>query len=90
MLVNKVRKNTQRRVRDYFDYIWNAQQGFDADVIFKNLPFTLAQDLETVMKFKFIKSVPYFSQCPPKVISALACALEKLGEIIQSVLQFCR
>lgn len=79
MVVNKVRKSIQRRVNDYFDYIWNAQLGFDSDVLFKSLPFTLAHDLETNMKFKFIQSVPYFAECPEKVVSALACALTRLG-----------
>jgi hypothetical protein len=67
--------NLQRRIYDYYTYLWENRLGYDESAILSELPASLRTEVSLVLKRDFIKKVPFFQKASQELIRDIALAL---------------
>jgi len=66
----------QRRIRDYYDYLWEKRLGYDENDILQDLPPTLRTDVALFLKRDIIERVPIFQGASDAFIREIALEME--------------
>ena len=66
----------QRRVYDYYAYLWENRLGYDEAAILAGLPPNLRVEISLVLKREFIQKVPFLKGAGQELIRELALALQ--------------
>jgi len=80
MLDKRVPKDIQKRVVDYYQYIWQRNKGLSNDDLFENLPSCLHAELHLDILGDIMKRVPIFHGCNRPFISML-CTRSRLLQL---------
>jgi voltage-gated potassium channel len=71
--------NLQRRVYDYYAYLWENRLGYDEAEILSELPPNLRVEISLVLKREFIQKVPFLQGAGQELIRELALALQPVS-----------
>ena len=66
----------QKRVRDYYNFLWRTRRGYDEDMILEELPAYLKVEVALHLKKEIIEKVPIFKGCGDKFIRALVMVMK--------------
>jgi hypothetical protein len=66
----------QRRVYDYYAYLWENRLGYDEAAVLGGLPPNLRVEISLVLKREFIQKVPFLKGAGQELIRELALALQ--------------
>lgn len=75
MRQRRVPAELQKRIRDYYDYMWTRQLNNQNDTLFAELHSGLRLELSIALNRKLVQRVPMFRECSPDCLVAL---IEKL------------
>jgi len=64
------------QVRNYYDYVWERNQGLDNNGMLNDLPKPLRLEIMLHLASHIIETVPLFKYCPPALRNALLLCLE--------------
>lgn len=51
----------QKKIRDYYNYIWKKKLGFDESIFLSNLPVGLQNEVSVYLKREILEKIPLFS-----------------------------
>jgi hypothetical protein len=68
----------QRRIYDYYTYLWEHRLGYDESTILSELPASLRTEVSLVLKQEFIEKVPFFKGASRELIRDIALELRPL------------
>jgi len=51
----------QKKIRDYYNYIWKKKLGFDESIFLSNLPAGLQNEVSVYLKREILEKIPLFS-----------------------------
>lgn len=68
----------QRRIYDYYAYLWENRLGYDESAILAELPFSLRTEVSLALKQEFIQKVPIFQGASQELIRDIALELRPL------------
>jgi hypothetical protein len=66
----------QRRVYDYYAYLWENRLGYDESSVLAELPTSLRTEVSLVLKRDFIHKVPFFQGASQDLIRDIALELQ--------------
>jgi voltage-gated potassium channel len=66
----------QKRIRDYYAYIWKKRLGFDETTFLSGLPRGLQNEVSRHLKFQILEKIPLFSGVEPGFIEEVALNLK--------------
>ena len=66
----------QRRIYDYYTYLWENRLGYDESAVLSELPTNLRIEVSLVLKREFIQKVPFLKGASQELIRELALALQ--------------
>ena len=69
-------RRLQRRIHDYYDYLWEQRRVFDETKILRQLPPSLRQEVSLFLKRDLIENVPLFQGGSDAFIREVALELE--------------
>eukprot|EP01006_Ploeotia_vitrea_P052046 TRINITY_DN67634_c1_g1_i1.p1 TRINITY_DN67634_c1_g1~~TRINITY_DN67634_c1_g1_i1.p1 ORF type:complete len:596 (-),score=10.26 TRINITY_DN67634_c1_g1_i1:241-2028(-) len=69
-------ESLNRRVLDYYEYLWNCRRGLDEAAILMELPNSLREEVALYLNKDIVKKVPLFKDCAPRFINAIAVSLQ--------------
>lgn len=76
----------QRRIRDYYRFLWENRQGYDEAAILAELPPALRTEVALALKRDFIGKVPFFKGASQQLVRELALELRPVvftpGDIV--------
>ncbi|NNM53929.1 MAG: cyclic nucleotide-binding domain-containing protein [Spirochaetales bacterium] len=82
----KVPRHLQRRVREYFDYLWKFRRGHEEAQIADTLPAQLWSDIGLHLNRDLLERVPLFQHAPEAVLRQLILRLQPVilqpGDIV--------
>lgn len=61
----------QRRINDYYDYLWESRRGYDESQVLKDLPVSLKTQVSLYLNKEIIEKVPLFKGASPSFIKEL-------------------
>ena len=65
----------QRRIYDYYAYLWENRLGYDESTVLAELPASLRTEVSLVLKQEFIEKVPFFQGASRELIRDIALEL---------------
>lgn len=65
----------QRRIYDYYAYMWEHRLGYDESAMLAQLPTSLRTEVSLVLKQEFIEKVPFFKGASRELIRDIALEL---------------
>jgi voltage-gated potassium channel len=65
----------QRRIYDYYAYLWENRLGYDESTVLAELPISLRTEVSLVLKREFIEKVPFFKGASQELIRDIALEL---------------
>ena len=68
----------QRRIRDYYAYLWSKRLGFDESSFLEGLPGGLQLEVSLYLKQSVVNRIPLFQGTEDKFISEVALRLEPM------------
>ncbi len=76
----------QRRIRDYYTFLWQNRQGYDEAAILAELPPALRTEVALALKREFIEKVPFFKGASHQLVRELALEMRPVvftpGDIV--------
>ena len=78
MRYHRVRPPLRRRVRDYFNYLWDSRCGYDDELVLASLPANLRTELSLCVNRELVESVPLLKGASPELIRELVQELKPL------------
>ena len=71
----KIPTGLQRRIYDYYTFLWERHLGYDEAIILSELPEPLRIEIAVAMKREFIEKVPLFRGASPLLLREIAVEL---------------
>ena len=71
----KIPTGLQRRIYDYYTFLWERHLGYDEAIILSELPEPLRIEIAVAMKREFIEKVPLFRGASPMLLREIAVEL---------------
>ena len=71
----KISLGLQRRIYDYYSFVWERHLGYDEAIILSELPEPLRIEVAVAMKREFIEKVPLFRGASPQLLREIAIEL---------------
>ncbi|MEZ4697350.1 MAG: cyclic nucleotide-binding domain-containing protein [Rhodothermales bacterium] len=71
----RIPSDLQRRIREYYDYVWERRLGYDESLILGSLPAGLRDDVALFLKRDFLERVPLFVEVPDAFVRNVALKL---------------
>lgn len=71
----KIPAGLQRRIYDYYTFLWERHLGYDEAIILSELPEPLRIEIAMAMKREFIEKVPLFNGASPQLLREIAVEL---------------
>jgi len=71
----KIPHGLQRRIYDYYTFLWERNLGYDEAIILSELPEPLRMEIAMAMKREFIEKVPLFRGASPLLLREIAVEL---------------
>lgn len=71
----KIPIGLQRRIYDYYTFLWERHLGYDEAIILSELPEPLRIEIAVAMKREFIEKVPLFRGASPLLLREIAVEL---------------
>lgn len=71
----KIPAGLQRRIYDYYTFLWERHLGYDEAIILNELPEPLRIEVAVAMKRGFIEKVPLFQGAGPQLLREIAIEL---------------
>lgn len=71
----KIPPGLQRRIYDYYTFLWERHLGYDEAIILSELPEPLRIEIAMAMKREFIEKVPLFRGASPQLLREIAVEL---------------
>lgn len=68
----------QKRIREYYDYLWEKRLGFDESTVIAELPPSLKTEVSLFLKRDIIAKVPLFQGASDEFIKEIALAMKPL------------
>jgi Cyclic nucleotide-binding domain len=68
--------NLQKRIRDYYAYIWKKRLGFDETTFLSGLPRGLQNEVSRHLKYQILEKIPLFSGVEGSFIEEVALNLK--------------
>jgi voltage-gated potassium channel len=75
----KIPHELQRRIHDYYDFLWEKRLGYDESEILSSLPAGLREEVALFLKRDFLERVPLFAEAPKALTRRVA--LRMVSEI---------
>ncbi len=66
----------QKRIYDYYAYLWEKRLGYDETAVMSELPVSLRSELSLVLNRDFIRKVPFFQEASQEFICDIALELK--------------
>ncbi|MFM9965442.1 MAG: cyclic nucleotide-binding domain-containing protein [Planctomycetaceae bacterium] len=71
----KIPAGLQRRIYNYYTFLWERHLGYDEAIILSELPEPLRIEIAVAMKREFIEKVPLFRGASPQLLREIAVEL---------------
>ena len=68
----------QRKINDYYNYLWETRRGYDEAVVIQDLPEPLRISVSLYLNQDIIEKVPIFEQASPEFIKEVIMHLKPL------------
>jgi hypothetical protein len=65
----------QRRIRDYFAYLWSKRLGYDESTVLSELPPSLLTEVALFLKQDIIEKVPFFQGAGDELVKDIALVM---------------
>eukprot|EP01060_Flectonema_neradi_P012497 TRINITY_DN192_c5_g1_i1.p1 TRINITY_DN192_c5_g1~~TRINITY_DN192_c5_g1_i1.p1 ORF type:complete len:485 (+),score=69.17 TRINITY_DN192_c5_g1_i1:100-1554(+) len=75
MRYRKLSPEMQRRIKDYYGYLWQSRRGLDEASLILELPEYLQQEVQLFLNEDIISKVPLFHECDEQFKSAVVVKL---------------
>jgi hypothetical protein len=76
----------QKRIRDYYTYVWEQRMGYDESSILHDLPPGLHAEVSLFMKRDIIRKVPFFRDADEELVREIAMQMHPVvytpGDVI--------
>ena len=66
----------QRRVNNYYDYLWESRRGYNESAVIEELPLSLKTQITIQMNKELIQKVPLFENAPDSFLKEVILNLE--------------
>ncbi len=66
----------QRRVNNYYDYLWESRRGYNETAVIEELPLSLKTQITLQMNKELIQKVPLFEHAPDSFLKEVILNLE--------------
>ncbi|MDP2645861.1 MAG: cyclic nucleotide-binding domain-containing protein [Desulfobacterales bacterium] len=76
MIANRFSRGLQRRVKDYFSYLWHSRRGYDHAAVFSELPESFKLEFSFFLNRGIIEKVPMFKNAGEKLIKDIVTCLK--------------
>lgn len=76
MRSRKIPQAMQRRIRDYYGYVWEQRLGYDEASIVQGLPPGLLVEVSLFLKRDIIEKVPFFKGASEDLVKDIALAMQ--------------
>lgn len=68
----------QKRIYDYYTYLWENRLGYDESAVLGELPVSLRTEVSLVLKREFIQKVPFLKDASKELIRDIALELQPM------------
>jgi voltage-gated potassium channel len=75
---HRVPSSLQRRVFDYYNFLWDNRRGYDEPTVLAELPPALRIQVALALKREFVEKVPLFRGASPELVQELALELKPM------------
>ena len=75
MRYRKLSPDMQKRIKDYYSYLWQSRRGLDEASLILELPEYLQQEVQLFLNKDIISKVPLFHECDEQFKSAVVVKL---------------
>ncbi len=76
--MRKLPPDLQKRLREYYEYVWTKRMGYDESEFLKDLPKSLQGEVSKYLKKDIIEKIPFFSDASSSFIESIALNLKPL------------
>lgn len=74
--IRKLPPNLQKKLRDYYEYVYTKKMGYDESEFLYDLPPSLKGEVSRFLKKDVIEKIPLFNDAEPEFINTIAVNLQ--------------
>lgn len=86
MRYRNIPADLQRKIKEYYEYVWDSRRGYDESTVFHDLPVNLKTKLSLILNRDLIEKVPLFQGASSDLVKDIILKLEPItfmpGDVI--------